>query len=78
MSEKNVRRFEVIQSNEKYILTTSLLDNMIKIVCQNCQNPNMQTFFGVFSLNDLIKINKNYFIPEHRIDQLLEYINGFI
>ena len=76
MAQKNITSFTIIQSNKKYILTTSLLDDKIKIDCQNCQDSNM-TFSGVFSLMDLMKLSK-YFLPEYTIDKVQFYINGII
>ena len=76
MAQKNITSFTIRQSNKKYILTTSLLDDKIEIVCQNCQDSNM-TFFGIFSLMDLMKLSE-YFLPEHSIDTVQFYITKYL
>ena len=77
MVEKYKNIFSIIQSNEKYLLTTSLLDDKLKLVCIDCQDSNMETFFGEFSLMDLMKISQ-YFRVEDDIAKIQVYLNIII
>ena len=67
-------RYQLEQDNRIYILTTSLLPNKIRIICKDSDS---QTFFGIFTMNDLIKISK-YFQPNHTVEQIHKYLNGII
>ena len=74
MVERNESRYQLEQDHKIFILTTSLINDKIKLVCQDA---NAQIFDGIFSLSDLIKISK-YFQPTHTIDQIQGYLNGII
>ena len=70
----NESRYQLEQENKIFILTTSLINKKIKLVCED---SNSQIFEGIFSLSDLLQISK-YFQPTHTIEQIQKYLNGII
>ena len=74
MVEINESRYQLEQNDKIYILSTSLIENRLKLVCQD---SNSQIYIGEFTMNDLIKLSK-YFQPTHKIDQIQCYLNGII
>ena len=75
MEERNITRYRLEQSNQKvYILTTSLISDKLKILCQD---SNSQIFIGLFSLLDLIYISQ-YFTEIKSVEQVQKYLNGII
>ena len=74
MVEINESRYQLEQNDKIYILSTSQIENRLKLVCQD---SNSQIFIGEFTLNDLIKLSK-YFQPNHKISQIQSYFNGII
>ena len=55
--EKNITSYELEQSNnKKYILTSSLINDKLKLVTQDSDS---QTFTGTFSLSDLCNISQS-------------------
>ena len=74
MVERNESRYQLEQDNKIFILKTSLINDKIKLVCQD---SNAQIFDGIFSLPELIKISR-YFQPTHTIEQIQGYLNGII
>ena len=76
MTERNKSRFQIVQDNKVYILSTSLINDKIKFVCTD---SNSQIFNGEFTKNDLINLSK-YFQTTNDDDvcQILKYINGII
>ena len=74
MEERNESRYHIEQKNKIYILTTSLIGNKIKLVCQD---ENSQVFDGEFTMSDLTKLSR-YFQPNHNVEQIQGYLNGII
>ena len=74
MVEKNESRYQLEQDNKIYILTTSILGDKLKLVCQD---SNSQIFLGAFNLNDLLRISR-YFQSTHSVEQIQKYLNGII
>ena len=75
MEERNITRYRLEQSNKKvYILTTSLINDKIKILCQD---SNSQNFIGLFTLIDLLNISQ-YFEAVKSVEQIQKYLNGII
>ena len=75
MTERNITRYHLEQSdNKSYILTTSLINDKLKLACQD---SNSQTFVGAFSLMDLLKLSK-YFKTTRSVDQVQQYLNGIV
>jgi acetolactate synthase small subunit len=74
MVERNESRYQLEQDNKIYILTTSILGDKLKLVCQD---SNSQIFFGAFNLNDLLRISR-YFQSTHSVEQIQKYLNGII
>ena len=71
MTERNEARYQLEQDNKVYILSTSLVNDKLKLVCQD---SNSQIFVGEYIMNDLIKLSK-YFQPNHKIEQIQNYLN---
>ena len=69
MAERNVSGYQLEQDNTIYILNTSLIGDKIKLLCKE----SIQTYEGIFSMNDLVKLSK-YFQPNHTIDQIQMYL----
>ena len=75
MAERNITRYHLEQSdNKSYILTTSLINDKLKLTCQD---TNSQIFIGAFTLLDLLKISK-YFKTTMSVDQVQKYLNGIV
>ena len=75
MAERNLTRYHLEQSDNKiYILSTSLINDKLKL---SCQDSNSQTYFGAFSIYDLLKISK-YFNSTRSVDKIQQYLNGII
>ena len=75
MTERNITRYHLEQSdNKSYILTTSLINDKLKLACQD---SNSQTFLGAFTLMDLLKLSK-YFKTTRSVDQVQQYLNGIV
>ena len=54
MYERNQTHYQLEQDKNVYILSTSLIDDKIKLLCQDSNN---QIFKEEFSMNDLIKLS---------------------
>ena len=75
MTERNITRYHLEQSdNKSYILTTSLINDKLKLTCQD---SNSQTFLGAFTLMDLLNLSK-YFKTTRSVDQVQQYLNGIV
>ena len=73
--EKNITSYELEQSNnKKYILTSSLINDKLKLTTQDSDS---QTFTGTFSLSDLCNISQ-YFKNIKNIEQVQNYLNRII
>jgi hypothetical protein len=57
MAERNETRYQLEQDNKKYILTTSLINDKLKL---KCQDTNSQTFVGTFNMNDLLRLSRYF------------------
>ena len=75
MAERNITRYQLQQSDNKtYILTTSLINDKLKL---SCQDSNSQTYIGAFTILDLLNISK-YFNTTTSVEQIQKYLNGII
>ena len=75
MTERNITRYHLEQSdNKSYILTTSLINDKLKLTCQDSQN---QIFIGSFTLMDLLNLS-HYFQTTRSVDQVQQYLNGIV
>ncbi len=75
MVERNITRYHLEQSdNKSYILTTSLINDKLKLTCQDSNN---QIYIGSYSLLDLLNLSK-YFKTTRSVDQVQQYLNGII
>ena len=74
MVERNETRYQLEQDNKTYILTTSLINDKLKL---KCQDSNSQNFIGIFNMNDLLRISR-YFSSTNSVEQVQLYLNGII
>ena len=75
MEERKITRYRLEQSNKQvYILTTSLIADKLKILCQDSTS---QIFIGLFNLLDLLNISQ-YFNVIKSVEQVQKYLNGII
>jgi hypothetical protein len=75
MTERNLTRYRLDQSDNKvYILSTSLVNDKLKLTCQD---SNSQTYIGEFTLLDLLNLSK-YFKTTRSVDQVQQYLNGIV
>ena len=74
MTEINESRYQLEQNGKVYILSTSLIENRLKLVCED---SNSRIYIGEYTMNDLIKLSR-YFQPNHTIDKIQVYLNGII
>ena len=74
MVERNETRYQLEQDNKTYILTTSLINDKLKL---KCQDSNSQNFIGIFNMNDLLRISR-YFSSTNNVEQVQLYLNGII
>ncbi len=74
MVERNETRYQLEQDNKAYILTTSLINDKLKL---KCQDSNSQTFVGTFNMNDLLRLSR-YFSSTNSVEQVQLYLNGII
>jgi len=74
MSERNETRYQLEQENKIFILTTSLINDKLKI---KCQEVNGETFVGVFNMSDLLRLSR-YFNSTRSVEQIQIYLNGII
>ena len=75
MTERNLTRYRLDQSDNKvYILATSLVNDKLKLTCQD---SNSQTYIGEFTLLDLLNLSK-YFKTTRSVDQVQQYLNGIV
>ena len=74
MTEKNESRYQLEQDNQIYILSTSLINDKLKLVCKD---SNSQKYIGEFSMNDLLILSK-YFSTTRNVEQVQNYLNGII
>ena len=73
MVERNENRYQLEQNNKIYILTTVLVDDKLKLVCEISSS----VYEGIFGLMELTNLSK-YFKPTYTIEQIQMYLNGII
>ena len=73
MVERNENRYQLDQNNKVYILTTVLVDDKLKLMCEISSS----IFEGTFGLIDLCNLSK-YFKPTYTIEQVQLLLNGII
>ena len=73
MVERNENRYQLDQNNKVYILTTVLVDDKLKLMCEISSS----IFEGTFGLMDLCNLSK-YFKPTYTIEQVQLLLNGII
>ena len=75
MIEREITSYRLEQPNKKiYIITTSLINEKIKILCKDSDS---KIFEGLFTLTDLAAISP-YFQNIQKVEQVQKYLNGII
>ena len=75
MIEREITSYRLEQPNKKiYIITTSLINEKIKILCKDSDS---KIFAGLFTLTDLAAISP-YFQNIQKVEQVQKYLNGII
>jgi len=75
MIEREITIYRLEQPNKKiYIITTSLINEKIKILCKDSDS---KIFSGLFTLTDLVAISP-YFQNIQKVEQVQKYLNGII
>ena len=75
MIEREITSYHLEQPNKKiYIITTSLINEKIKILCKDSDS---KIFSGLFTLTDLVAISP-YFQNIQKVEQVQKYLNGII
>ena len=75
MIEREITSYHLEQPNKKiYIITTSLINEKIKILCKDSDS---KIFAGLFTLTDLVAISP-YFQNIQKVEQVQKYLNGII
>ena len=75
MIEREITSYRLEQPNKKiYIITTSLINEKIKILCKDSDS---KIFSGLFTLTDLVAISP-YFQNIQKVEQVQKYLNGII
>ena len=75
MAERDLNCYQIEQNDKDiYILTTSLLNDKLKIICKDSKS---QEYIGIFTLSDLMNISQ-YFKDIKNVEQIQKYINKII
>jgi hypothetical protein len=74
MKERNESRYQLEQNNRTYIFSTSLVDDKIRLKCQDSNN---QIYIGTFRMEDLYLISQ-YFRTTVNVEEVQLYLNGII
>jgi len=75
MAERNITRYLIEQSdNNSYIITKCLINDKLKMTCQDSKS---QTFLGAFTLIDLFKLSK-YFKTTKSVDEVQKHLILYI
>ena len=67
--ESNVNSYKLEQNNKDYILTTSIIDNELKISCENKEDPTL-IYSRTFTMEDLQKIDEIFKIIKTPLDAI--------
>ena len=67
--ESNVNSYKLEQNNKEYVLTTSIIDNELKISCKNKAEPTT-IFSRAFTVEDLQKIDEIFKIIKVPLDAI--------
>ena len=70
---QNQSRYQLDQDNKTYILSTSLFNDKLQLICES----NSQKFSAEYNIYDLYKLS-NYFNSTKSVAQVQKYVNGII
>ena len=74
MDDNNASSYHVNQDNKEYIITTEVINDFLRVECEDKNLPETSTFSEAFSLNALKEMSF-YFQPFDSIEQVQEELN---
>ena len=77
MEDNNASSYQVNQDNKEYIITTQLMNNLLRLECEDKNIPESPIYSYAFSLKNF-KDMDDYFHPFNSIDQIQEELNTCI
>ena len=77
MEDNNASTYQVNQDNKEYLITTQLLNELLRIECQDSNIPDTPTYAMAFSLNNFKEMD-NYFRSFNTIQQIQDELNATI
>jgi len=77
MEDNNASSYQVNQDNKEYIISTLLLNNLLRLECEDKNIPESPMYAYAFSLKNF-KDMDDYFQPFNSIEQIQEELNNCI
>lgn len=65
---ENLQRYELIQENNKYIVTTGVTGDRVRVTCQDSQYSDAPKYSRDYSIDDLQRISRVFYICKSGID----------
>lgn len=62
MAEENENTYQLNQDNKEYMLSTSLINDKVRFTCEDSTSDEKPTYTKDFSLEDLMKIHRLFYI----------------
>ena len=77
MDDNNASSYQINQEDKEYIVTTQLINDLLRIECEDKNIISNPIYSRAFSLTNLKEIN-NYFQPYDSVQQIQEELNSAI
>jgi FtsZ-binding cell division protein ZapB len=77
MEDNNASSYQVNQDNKEYLITTQLLNELLRVECQDSNIPENPTYAMTFSLNNFKEMDY-YFRSFNTIQQIQDELNAAI
>ena len=77
MDENNTSSYQVNQENKEYIITTQIMNDLLRLECEDKNTPENPTYSHVFSLKDFKEMDY-YFQQYDSINQIQDELNTAI
>ncbi len=77
MDDNNASSYQINQEDKEYIVTTQLINDLLRIECEDKNIISNPIYSRAFSLTNLKEMN-NYFQPYDSIQQIQEELNSAI
>ena len=59
--DKNIQKYELIQDGRKYIISTEIIENNVRLICVEVNKDKPPVFLNDFSLNYLRELSKSFY-----------------